>query len=483
MSHSHLETAPGVFNPTWIPDWSTKGYRNGAPLPDRPATISYPVGRHTITQQILLTGTHVLKGAGIGLTTLYFPNPLSVMLNNPVPPSGQSPYSWQDGVIQVLDGVECGIEDLTIEFPLTQYPGHFREQGYNGISLRRSMDCWVRNIEIIHSDSGLFIERDSQRVTATGIRIRSTRSSGDGKQGHHGIELQRVTSCVVHDFEIRQQFHHPFTFEDTEGCVCSQGRGDDQNIDHHKSLLGRNVVRCLVTDYDLGSGSRHPFESSGNPIHPETGAAQNVYWGNRKNGQDFTVTPSWQTSKLVIVSFASTQIDSAKHLEHVNALEPRNLWLAQTGAPQPPPPTTPPPTGGPMEQTIPGPGTYPFTVPTTGEYTIEGQVTAPSLGSNSFLVAVDGGVQEAWHINDLTGTPAWRFVVAPASQPGTGNTTPQVFTLPSGSHTVTFALREPGTAIHAFRVVAAGSTLRSRTKAKLVAGTPLADDEAEYLLP
>ena len=318
MSRSLLETSPGVFDPVWIPDWKAKGYQGGIPLPDRAPTTSYTAGTYIITQRLMVTGADlVIKGAGIGQTILSFPRPLSVMLNAPLPPSGQSPYSWQDGVIQFLDAVNCSLEDLTILFPKTQYPGHFREQGYNGVSLRRSTDCFVRNVEIVHADSGLFIERDSTRCTAQGIRIRSTRARGDAYQGHHGIELQRVTDCVAHDFQIDQEFHHPLTFEDAAGCVFSQGRGINMVLDHHKSLLGRNIKQCLVTDVDLGVGTRHPFESSGNPIHPETGAAQNVYWNVRKNGQVLSVLPPWQTSKLVIVPFSRNEQTAEKWLEVV----------------------------------------------------------------------------------------------------------------------------------------------------------------------
>src|SRR5206468_3339935 len=64
---------------------------------------------------------------------------------------------WQPEIFSDLPTLqEVGIENLTIEFPKSQYGGHvFQEPGYNGIYLDAVSNSWVRNVTIIDADSGI----------------------------------------------------------------------------------------------------------------------------------------------------------------------------------------------------------------------------------------------------------------------------------------------------------------------------------------
>lgn len=335
MTRSLLQRPDGSFDPLWIHDWSQKGYRNGAAIPvvpvvanpqtltdflnaivnaPTPGTVLVPNGKLTVEEVIRPPSGRVIRWQA--QSELFFPDPLSVMRTDQpaLQPDGKSMYSWQDGVIHILGKTEVGLEMVPgtfgITFPSTNpHVAHFNEPGYNGISYKGCTDCWGLNLSVLNSDSGIFVERGCARVTVRGAHVKSNRIPNNNWQGHHAIEMQRATDCVVHDYFIDVVGIHDLTVEDVLGCVASKGKHRNGIMDHHKTFaIGRNIVSCLFTDIDLGTGTRHPFDSSGNPSAPNVGASGNVYWNVRKNGRVLSATtddptsPSpFVTDKLVIV--------------------------------------------------------------------------------------------------------------------------------------------------------------------------------------
>jgi hypothetical protein len=53
---------------------------------------------------------------------------------------------------------QAGIQDLTIEFPLTPYRGMGREAGYNAIYFWSVVHCWVKNVAIINADMAVTLD-------------------------------------------------------------------------------------------------------------------------------------------------------------------------------------------------------------------------------------------------------------------------------------------------------------------------------------
>jgi hypothetical protein len=51
-----------------------------------------------------------------------------------------------------------GVEDLTIEFPLTPYKGLGTEAGYNALYFWSTAHCWVKNVAIINADMGVTLD-------------------------------------------------------------------------------------------------------------------------------------------------------------------------------------------------------------------------------------------------------------------------------------------------------------------------------------
>jgi hypothetical protein len=53
---------------------------------------------------------------------------------------------------------QVGVEDLTIEFPLTPYKGFGTEAGYNALYFWSTAHCWVKNVAIINADMGVTLD-------------------------------------------------------------------------------------------------------------------------------------------------------------------------------------------------------------------------------------------------------------------------------------------------------------------------------------
>lgn len=53
---------------------------------------------------------------------------------------------------------QAGIQDLTIEFPLTPYRGMGREAGFNAIYFWSVVHCWVKNVAIINADMAVTLD-------------------------------------------------------------------------------------------------------------------------------------------------------------------------------------------------------------------------------------------------------------------------------------------------------------------------------------
>jgi hypothetical protein len=91
-------------------------------------------------------------------------------------------------------------------------------------------------------------------------------------------------------------------------------------------------------------------------------------------------------------------------------------------------------------------GSVTFTVnlAEAGDYVIWARVLAPTLSQNSFFVSVDGGEKQVFHLaEDSIGVWQWNVVHGRAG--GAGSTlNPRIFTLPSGTHSITFRAREAG---------------------------------------
>lgn len=194
---------------------------------------------------------------------------------------------------------EVGIEDLAIEFPVKPYAGHFTERGMNGIAMTRVADCWVRNVRISNSDSGLFL---GTSCTAKGLVLDSQRTP-DAKHnstGHHGISLGR--DCLLVNFDIRTRFIHDITVGNLNtGNVVKNGSAVSLSLDHHKRAPYQN----LFCNLDVGDGKRLWNCGGGAQLGKHCGA-RTTFWAIRSQQPVGWPPDRFGPDSMTLVGFNST---------------------------------------------------------------------------------------------------------------------------------------------------------------------------------
>jgi hypothetical protein len=94
-----------------------------------------------------------------------------------------------------------------------------------------------------------------------------------------------------------------------------------------------------------------------------------------------------------------------------------------------------------------GTATYTFYVPHPDDYVIWCRVLAPSSNQDSFYVAVDGGVEQVYHVAEGSWVNAWKWTRVNSSTSGNGPFPTRRFSFGVGNHTVVFRGREQNTGL------------------------------------
>ncbi|MBW2522796.1 MAG: hypothetical protein JRI23_01410, partial [Deltaproteobacteria bacterium] len=222
---------------------------------------------------------------------------------------------------------EIGVEHLTIEFPLTSYPGHFDEQGYNAIDFFRAVNSWVRDVEILNGDYGVNV-RNSFFVTVQDVILDTTGDRGS-IVGHHGLNNGHGGDNLFVDFDIRTTFQHDLTNEwYATGIVFSRGRGDNLRMDHHCAA----PYQTLWTELDTGLGTT-PFVSGGRSDRCPHTASYDTLW-NIRAAADMDLPADDYGPRMNFVGFQTAATTASSPYDwwfediEPGALQPANLWEA-----------------------------------------------------------------------------------------------------------------------------------------------------------
>ena len=189
---------------------------------------------------------------------------------------------WAPEIHRFVPSVqEVGVEHLSIHFPWTAYPGHFKEKGYNALFFQDVSQCWINDVEIQNSDFGVDLSSTNfctvNNVTLTTSASRAVGADARGANGHHGIDIGRGTENLVTNFNVQTTFVHDMSVEwYALHTVFSKGRGIDLNMDHHREAN----YSSLFSQLDLGAGTR-PFNSGGSNNRGPHAGAHNTYWNIR----------------------------------------------------------------------------------------------------------------------------------------------------------------------------------------------------------
>jgi Pectate lyase superfamily protein len=232
---------------------------------------------------------------------------------------------WSPTVKTVAPKVsEVGIEHLAIEFPETDYPGHFQELGYNAIHLHNVQDSWVDDVRIVNADYGVNVT-EGHFVTVRNVVVDTTNQ----RSGHHALNTGHGGDNLFIGFDLRVQFIHDITNEwYGTGIVVTQGRGDDLAMDHHRAA----PYSTLWTEVDCGQGTR-PFQSGGSANRGPHTAAYDTLW-NVTAAQDMDFPADDYGPRMNYVGFrgAKTSVTSPYDwwFEQIAPadVDPPNLWLA-----------------------------------------------------------------------------------------------------------------------------------------------------------
>ncbi len=224
---------------------------------------------------------------------------------------------------------ESGFERFRMEFPELPYPGHFKEQGFNGIEFIAVADCWVRDIRLHNADMGVLFVEDACFNTASGVT--HTAYAGRGTPaGHHAYQFKRAQDNLATGFDLRVAYVHDLSVENASGNVYAAGKGVNLCFDHHEDTPFAN----LYVDLDAGSGTR-VWESSGGASFGRHSAAWNTYW-NIRAAKDFTGPPAgWGPSLVNVVAIrtaaATVKEPEGKWIEAIAPAEilPADIHLAQ----------------------------------------------------------------------------------------------------------------------------------------------------------
>lgn len=213
---------------------------------------------------------------------------------------------------------EIGIEGLGFEYPNTSYGGHFSELGFNAIAISGARDCWVRDIWIHNSDSGLHINGFNH--TLQDIVVTSERRPDERLKttGHHAFTLSGQDILLTR-FDLQSRFVHDVTMtRSSAGNVVSQSRGLDLALDHHRFGPHANLFTAL----DLGAGSRM-FKSGGGKALGRHSAAYTTFWGiDAKQNQDWP--EGWGPDRMNLVG--------VKAKEDAAVMETEGRWFEVMGA-------------------------------------------------------------------------------------------------------------------------------------------------------
>ena len=324
-----------------LSDWTTVGYQQGAPPPNRPATISFPAGITTLTIPLKLLSGAVVKGQGRDQTILRCPSLLDVLGRGSWFAGGKTDapgWSTGGGWLTASGVSEIGIEDLTIEFPAHTAEPHFYEVGYNAVFFSAVTHAWLRNVRFVNTDGGVLAYKSSQ-ITLENVEITHPHTTPNSEHhvGHYGVMFGRdchhwlvdglrVTHLIRHDTDVANGANHN---------VVMRSAFKDYACSHH----GGNPHHNLFTDINAGAGTRFWFSGGGFSAMPHNGAGE-VFWNVRKaDGTPLGSLPPFSGSKywrkdLAIIGHTQNRLNTdltKEWVEGIHPVDPSNLSLAQRG--------------------------------------------------------------------------------------------------------------------------------------------------------
>jgi len=187
--------------------------------------------------------------------------PGAVVLSQPVRTDLRA--AWSPRLVTLGPVVrESGIEGLTLEMREVALRTHNQDPGFNGVAFQAALDCWARDVAVLHGDNGFGLT-SSKGITLTRVLV-------GGKARHHSFICRVQTQdMLVNHFEIPAAttpvtpgavYHGINTEGLSAGNVWSNGTMDG-TFDSHKALpfdSVRTAIRVANTGSTGGAGDAGP---------------------------------------------------------------------------------------------------------------------------------------------------------------------------------------------------------------------------------
>lgn len=138
----------------------------------------------------------------------------------------------------------AGVEHLTLRLHAPPEHRHLAGAGHNGVYLNRTLDAFVRDVEIVDAENGIVVAA-SKNATVTGVRLSGT------AQQHHSLACRVGSHDVLfEDFVVDgpTRVRHGINVEFlSSGNVWRRGRMKRGTFDSHRGLS----FDLLRTDIEL----------------------------------------------------------------------------------------------------------------------------------------------------------------------------------------------------------------------------------------
>jgi len=156
-----------------------------------------------------------------------------------------------------------GIEHLSIHFPWSPYPGHFKEKGYNALFFQDVSHSWINDVEIQNADFGVDLSSTNfctvNNVTLTVSKSRAVRRRSARLEWPSWNRQRHGTENLITRFDVQTKFVHDISVEwyGAAHGLCQWPR-HRLNMDHHREAN----YSSLFSNLDCAAGTR-PFNSGG----------------------------------------------------------------------------------------------------------------------------------------------------------------------------------------------------------------------------
>lgn len=260
----------------------------------------------------------VFRVASVGADTIVMDRPLRMDVR---PEWKAEIHSWNATV------ENSGLESLTFEFPGTPKNPHLQDLGYNAMVLDGVANCWIRNVEVVDADNGIFLHGASRFCTIEGFTARVQKRSTE-LTGHHAVWLKGAQDCLVTGFDIPTQYEHDLSVEGfANGNVFSNGYAKAPSFDQHASVPFENLYTNIRADSPTAF-----WNSSGAWQRGPSSGSRTTFWNIHYplNVYGLRPIPNWPEINVIGVREAkSVQLWSVDAWIEAQTVLPLNLHQAQ----------------------------------------------------------------------------------------------------------------------------------------------------------